>query len=89
MQSTESPFQNYSFKKKGRPTSRRADLIQSIADALGVPFKNVFNEVWHLKDEWGNDALQFILDETLRTGEKVEWRALKCRELIDKSKGKR
>lgn len=88
MKTAQDLFGNYTFKKVGQPTSRRADLIQQIANALQVPFRNVFNEVWHLRDEWGCDVLQMILDDTLRASEKVEWRAKKCRELIDKSKGK-
>lgn len=90
MKTTAQLFEGYKvIEKKGRPTSRRSDLIQLIANALQVPFRNVFNEVWHLKDEWGCDILQNILDDTLRASEKVEWRAIKCRELIDKSKGKK
>lgn len=88
MKTTQELFSGYAIKRKGVPTSRRADLIQSIANALQVPFRNVFNEVWHLKDEWGNDILQYILDETLRTGDNVTYRGLMCRKLIDKSKKK-
>lgn len=88
MKTTQELFNGYVVKRKGVPTSRRADLIQSIANALQVPFRNVFNECWHLKDEWGNDILQYILDETLRSGDRIEWRAIKCRELLDKSKKK-
>ena len=81
-------LKSYTEERKGKPTSRRSDLIQSIADSIGVPFKNVFNEVWHLHDDWGCDVLQMILDDVLRTGDNLNYRALKCRSLIDKSKKK-
>jgi hypothetical protein len=86
MKTTAQLFEGYALKKQNKPTSRRAYLIQAIADTLGVPFMNVFKEVWHLKGEAGCDVLQIILDDTLRSSDRIEWRALKCRELIQKSK---
>lgn len=88
MKTTKDILHSYTVEREGKPTSERSYLIQQIADALRVPFKNVFNEVWHLRDKWGCNILRMILEETLRTGDKIEYRALKCRELIDKSKGK-
>ncbi len=76
------------YHTENKPRSRRALLIQDLSDLIGVPFKNVFNECWHLKEDWGNDILQGIYEDVKRTGDNTTYRALKLRELINKSRGK-
>jgi hypothetical protein len=72
--------------KPKRIISERTHLIQSIADSVGVPFNNVFKEVFHLKSEWGNKILHNILEDVLMTGEDMNFRASKLRELVNKSR---
>ena len=80
--------QLFQIKKVKQPTSRRALLIEDIAGLINVPFKNVFNECWHLREEWGCDILQSIYEDVKRVGDNQAYRALKLRELINRSKGK-
>lgn len=76
----------FGMMKVKRPTSERADLIQSLADSIRVPYMNVHRECWHLRGEAGNYILRIILDDVLRTGDNLDFRALKLREMIDNSK---
>lgn len=73
-------------KRKGQPTSERADLLQEISNVTGIEFSVLLRETFHLKDSWGCDILRMILNDTLIHSTEREWRRVKCAELIRKSK---
>lgn len=79
-------FSGYKIHKRKGPTSERSDLLQQICDATGIPFKLLLRETFHLKDDWGNEILRLVLEDSLAYSSEREWRRVKAAELIRKSK---
>jgi hypothetical protein len=79
----------FASRQTKAPNSRRSDLIDQLAKSIDVPFQNIMRETYHLKDDWGCDILQNILDDVLSVGDNKDMRARKLRELINASKPKR